>query len=186
MDTRTCRGCGKELPADTKHFYKSIDKPQGLSYNCKPCHNARSKVYGDAYRKRAGKSCSKSHRKIYESFHGPIEPGMVIHHIDNDPSNNHISNLTKVTNLEHKRIHAGWEHMVDGWWKPCSACKKLLSVTEFSEHIKGSGRYQSKCKRCANRYPERICPVCDQKYTPCYQAQKTCSQQCSGIMRANR
>ena len=186
MNTKACRGCGKELPADTRHFVRCVDKPGMLSYKCKPCRNEEQKASVKRYREKLNGNPPKLHRRIYESVHGPIEKGMVIHHIDGDPSNNDISNLCKLTNLEHRRVHAGWEQREDGWWKPCSSCKKLMSVDNFSEHIKGSGRYQSRCKSCANKYPERVCPVCSNNYTPCYKNQKTCSSKCSGKLRSQR
>lgn len=37
------------------------------------------------------------HRVIYRKFKGPLEPDLVINHIDGNPSNNHPSNLEMVT-----------------------------------------------------------------------------------------
>lgn len=37
------------------------------------------------------------HRLVYEAFVGPIPPGIDVHHIDHDPSNNCVDNLTLAT-----------------------------------------------------------------------------------------
>jgi len=184
METRLCRSCLTEFSADTVHFYKSLDKPGGLTYFCKPCHNRKSAVSTKKYRVNGGDS--KMARNAYISKNGPIEPGMHIHHLDNDPSNNDPSNLVALTPVEHRRVHAGWRKEQDGWRKPCSRCKKVMHVSNFSEHIKGSGRYQSKCKDCANKYPPKVCPICDKEYIPCYPKQQTCSTKCSGVLRSSR
>ena len=38
------------------------------------------------------------HRLVYEAFNGPIKDGLLINHIDEDKSNNEISNLELTTN----------------------------------------------------------------------------------------
>lgn len=47
------------------------------------------------------------HRLVWEAFNGPIPPGMEINHIDEDKSNNALSNLELVThkqNMNHGTI----------------------------------------------------------------------------------
>lgn len=39
----------------------------------------------------------KIHRIVYESFIGELKKGLVIDHIDNNPKNNHVSNLRQVS-----------------------------------------------------------------------------------------
>ena len=43
------------------------------------------------------------HRLVYEVFIRPIPEGMHIHHIDNNPKNNHLNNLRLVTQTENQR-----------------------------------------------------------------------------------
>lgn len=38
METKTCTRCGKELPADTEHFYRTTRNKSGLYPHCKQCH----------------------------------------------------------------------------------------------------------------------------------------------------
>jgi hypothetical protein len=46
------------------------------------------------------------HRRIWEADRGPIPDGMIIHHIDEDPSNNSLENLMLMEHAEHSRHHA--------------------------------------------------------------------------------
>ena len=36
-------------------------------------------------------------RLVYKAFKGPLVKGLVIDHIDNDPTNNHVDNLQQIT-----------------------------------------------------------------------------------------
>ena len=45
------------------------------------------------------------HRLIYAEHHGEIPDGVVIHHIDENPLNNDISNLEPMSLSEHASIH---------------------------------------------------------------------------------
>lgn len=47
--------------------------------------------------------CVQLHRDIYEYYYGLIPQGYVIHHIDNNPSNNNIENLQLMLWGEHAR-----------------------------------------------------------------------------------
>jgi len=52
----------------------------------------------------AGKTESY-HRVLWASVHGPIPQGHQIHHIDENPFNNSVDNLSCVTIREHRRSH---------------------------------------------------------------------------------
>ena len=41
-----------------------------------------------------------AHRLVYQTFGGEIKEGLYIHHIDENPSNNHISNIMPATPTE--------------------------------------------------------------------------------------
>src|SRR6266702_1929208 len=45
------------------------------------------------------------HQAIWKKHHGAIPPGLEIHHKDENPLNNDISNLACITVGEHRRIH---------------------------------------------------------------------------------
>lgn len=44
------------------------------------------------------------HRVVWESINGPIPPGHVIHHRDDNPANNHPDNLQCLNEADHKSI----------------------------------------------------------------------------------
>lgn len=45
------------------------------------------------------------HREIWKFYNGPIPEGAVVHHVDENPLNNDISNLTLMENGEHVSHH---------------------------------------------------------------------------------
>jgi hypothetical protein len=57
----------------------------------------------------------KLHRYIYEQVHGPIPEGFQVHHIDENPLNNSLDNLTVMTIHDHRSYHnkkrgSSWLH----------------------------------------------------------------------------
>ncbi|ELS5869637.1 HNH endonuclease [Escherichia coli] len=47
------------------------------------------------------------HQAVFMLYHNrPVGDGLVIHHIDGNPLNNHPSNLVELTQKQHHRIHA--------------------------------------------------------------------------------
>jgi len=66
-----------------------------------------------------GNQFKKLHRLIYESIHGPIPQGYVIHHRDNNKLNNNPDNLEMMTVHDHNVLHkSGENHPMYG--KKCS------------------------------------------------------------------
>ena len=45
------------------------------------------------------------HRLVWEENYGKIPEGMVIHHINENKTDNRLSNLKLVSQKEHKRLH---------------------------------------------------------------------------------
>lgn len=52
------------------------------------------------------------HRRVWESYNGPIPDGMIVHHIDHDPGNNEIENLMLMSPSEHHSYHANHPEML--------------------------------------------------------------------------
>lgn len=48
------------------------------------------------------------HRLVYETFTGPLIEGLVVMHLDDDKSNNHVDNLHQGTQLEN--VHMGFNN----------------------------------------------------------------------------
>lgn len=55
---------------------------------------------------KCGRLTISLHQAVFMLYHNrPIGEGMVIHHIDGNPLNNHPSNLVELTHTQHHRIH---------------------------------------------------------------------------------
>lgn len=63
-----------------------------------------------------GRTCRAWARRIWEEEHGPIPKNYVIHHIDNDPTNNSLGNLLMLSHSAHSSLHnRGPEYHVPKW-----------------------------------------------------------------------
>jgi HNH endonuclease len=89
------------------------------------------------------------HVVVWEARHGPIPPGMELHHRNRDKLDNRIENLQLVTRLEHKRLHGGCILVGSIWWKPCHDGGVLQPVDNY--YRKPDGSIMSVCRGCAIR-----------------------------------
>ena len=77
------------------------------------------------------------HRLIMEQHIGrSLEKNEVVHHVDGDKSNNHISNLRLMTDKEHRSIHCK-----ELWQNPSYRLKRI-------EHVKQWHAKQDKSYKC--------------------------------------
>lgn len=63
--------------------------------------------YKDYHRNRRGQLL---HREVYRAAHGPIGPGVQVHHIDGDKKNWRLANLVALSTKDHRAEHerTGW------------------------------------------------------------------------------
>ena len=89
------------------------------------------------------------HKYLYEMKHGPVAKGILIHHIDEDKSNNDLSNLEAKPIQNHSRDHQPSKQMVR---LKCRYCKIMFMREACNEN----GRLRRGCsgpycgKSCAN------------------------------------
>lgn len=69
------------------------------------------------------------HRLVYSHFIGDIEDGMTIHHLDFDPANNHITNLSKCT--QRKNLHLSHKNKSKTSGTPCVYFESKKFVGRF-------------------------------------------------------
>ncbi|MDT0745464.1 NUMOD4 motif-containing HNH endonuclease [Mammaliicoccus sciuri] len=81
------------------------------------------------------------HRLVYQTFMGEIKEGLHIHHIDENKSNNHISNLIPATPLENNHYSSESKGFKLTEEKVRSIRKNKLSVKEVVEIYKISPRH---------------------------------------------
>lgn len=88
--------------SESEKFYHSaewekggIRRSNGRVYIYCPSHPSASR---DGY-------IPRSHF-VWEAHHGPLPAGFIIHHRNEDPSDDRIENLQALTDEEHKRLHS--------------------------------------------------------------------------------
>ena len=104
------------------------------------------------------------HRYIYRYYNGEIPPGFEIHHIDNNPENNDISNLACLTKAEHTKVH--FETNTGRFARREMTCE--MCGQKFIARYHGNNRFCSeKCKQMARRIEcreIRICAYCGKPF----------------------
>jgi hypothetical protein len=88
------------------------------------------------------------HNLVWESYYGKIPPGMHIHHIDFNKTNNNIENLQCVTPLEHKRLHGGCKIIDNEWYKPCDTCGEFKKCDKENWYFSRGWINGKICKKC--------------------------------------
>lgn len=137
------------------------------------------------------------HRQIWRDANGAIPPGFHIHHVDGNPHNNDLSNLTCVEAGEHVRSHSGWHSTEDGrayhsavayayWDNPqkktlvCAYCGGAFVTTSSKQ----STRFCSDICRCRQRNrtletSPRTCAFCGGEFYATVSSRiKCCSRSC--------
>jgi hypothetical protein len=90
------------------------------------------------------------HVLVWERHHGPIPPGMEVHHVNGDKLDNRIENLMLLTRLEHKRLHGRCYRVNGVWWKRCRRCRWYRSTATDFYVYPGSNGVMGVCRRCAS------------------------------------
>lgn len=71
----------------------------------------------------------------------------VIHHKNENPSDNRIKNLKLCKDeIEHRRIHAGYKKINKKWFKLCKVCKKYLVINGVNFYKK-KNTVSYRCKK---------------------------------------
>ncbi len=124
---------------------------------------------------------SSIHRAVYAYYFGEIPKNYDIHHIDENPANNDISNLQLLNNAEHAKIHSFFEKSIE---YTCKVCGKKFS--------KRMGKRFFCSKQCANSFrknkyrEKRNCLICGKEFeTYKHSTQKCCCRSC-GIKLRNQ
>jgi len=104
-----------------------------------------------------------AHRVAWETEHGPIPSGLVIHHDCGEPRCVNVEHLRCITHLEHNRIHRSAEP----WWERQRSKTHCKHGHEYTTENTGRDRHGKRyCKACSRiqsaayhlRNRERILP----------------------------
>ena len=133
------------------------------------------------------------HRAVWAYYNGEIPDGYQIHHIDENPANNGISNLQCLTVSEHRRIH---NQVAPVRTFTCQFCGKIFEVRSSAIH---STNYSVKfcsdiCRqrhkfieKTGSAFEDRTCVICGK----IFKAEKrtstqTCCRKCTARVRFSR
>lgn len=109
------------------------------------------------YKNRKGYFVATLYLHVAQWIHhnGAVPEGYEIHHIDENPSNNDISNLQLLTHSEHQQLHLKTKK--ENLERVCIQCGKTFVTTKY-----GARKYCSdKCRAKHNRKKEiRKCAIC--------------------------
>ena len=136
-----------------------------------------------------------AHRVIYEQHYGPIPNGWVVHHRDEDKSNNDPANLEAMPRGEHMRLHATGKTNSDNQRRAAAATMAALRSPKPGKCLEcgtgfvstSSGKPGQFCSRsCLERWrgnrfvPEqRNCLVCSSEYLAVKRFQRYCCKVCN-------
>lgn len=114
------------------------------------------------------------HRVVWLYYHGDIPEGdYEVHHIDENKSNNDVSNLQLLTRAEHQKLHV-LSKIKTPLEKICPICgKTFIRKHSTQKYCSKECNFQSKRK-----YQNKVCPTCGKTFYSPVPRQVYCSQNC--------
>jgi hypothetical protein len=123
------------------------------------------------------------HVVVWESFYGKVPKGFHIHHIDEDKSNNDISNLAIISKKEHLSMHMKTPERVEQSRAMANKYRDLTKVWHGSEEGLKWHREHGIDGWNAKKEIEGTCLKCGAKFTTKTYHQEFCSNKCKSAAR---
>ena len=99
------------------------------------------------YRCRKDKKTVYLHRAVWSEVYGPIPDNFVVHHKDENTSNNSVENLEVLSRKEHTRLHTSM-HVPE--WR-----KKHLTSKIYLDKWARTGTKMFTCLQCLRQFDSR-------------------------------
>ena len=119
------------------------------------------------------------HRDVYKYYCGEIPENYVVHHIDENKSNNSITNLQLLTSTEHQILHNAASKRP---YKKCRFCGKIFhpkhNINVFCSEICFRNFQKSIKEKCLKK-----CPVCKKSFYAKSSRQVYCSKSCASVVK---
>ena len=87
------------------------------------------------------------HVIVWERSNGPLPEGMVVHHINGDPTDNRAENLVAMSHRDHRRLHEGWHYDFTEMRTTGCSCSKCGVFIPIEKNI----RLTRECRECRNQ-----------------------------------
>jgi hypothetical protein len=126
------------------------------------------------------------HRVVYEYFKGKIPDGMHVHHIDGNPQNNNINNLTLVDANKHVRVHGKKRAINNKQWLKKFYTAGIEKAKEWHASEDGHKWHKQHAKKFDFghiTYGKKNCEVCGSEFIAKKSDQKFCSNACKSKYR---
>ena len=138
-----CKKCGKT---------RILKRPYPEKGLCHPCSKPRLKLrlHGQGYvYSNTDPKRRFEHIYIMEQHLGrPLRRKEVVHHINENKTDNRIENLQLMTRGEHQRHHFRVQERLRGGQLECYKCKELKPFSEYRKRSSGILGFVGTCKIC--------------------------------------
>lgn len=122
------------------------------------------------------------HRVVWMFYHGDIQPGYHIHHIDGDRSNNQPSNLELVPSKKHHQLH--YQADKEAWKlaRKAGLCKARDAAKEWHKSEEGRSwhrrHYANVAEKLHEGAGELVCLWCKKPFMAGTKRSLFCSRNC--------
>lgn len=129
------------------------------------------------------KGIRRLHTEVWKDVYGQIPDGYIIHHKDNNPLNNALSNLECLSREEHQSSHMK-EYCENNKEKVKERMKDLWKLTlDWKKSDEGKEFYRKQARYFRSIIYNHVCIQCGKEYYNYKKTGKFCSDNCASKHR---